>query len=923
MYRADIALVTGLLVLWIYPLPSQNAEIKLENLQADSVSRAVEISATTLQRLPQRGLEAVLEIQPAVVVQDAEMHVLGGRDDETGFYLNGMPLIDPITNHPLMHIIPEAISRIDLYTSGYPVYFGNANSGLVNTVLKTGTAQHHFSVDYQTDKFAESGNKFLNTYSYRDQIVSSTVSGPFFSDKLRYFVALENEQIGDTQKRYSKGFTIYDLYESRYTPPEEPMGPIFRREESTGDRVSDNSDAATVISQMDREPDSLAKLTYPDGFTPNNSSKRWAANSTFLYKGVDFSSQLNVMFDHQKLYQDDQPMLHILNDRQQYLINQNWFISGKLEKQLSTRQHFGLNLGYSYKHSERHDDYFGNNWRLWSDSLAVAEHTNGTVQYQNAFASHYDYYLNGFRFERNGTLSNPWYFKQEQQAWFGRLDWQGNWQAHQLRFGSELRTYKIRNYEVHTSRALNLTHQYGSEENIPEQAWHYTIGSQNYGYDALGHKTEKGFDDPRQPLFVSAYLEDRITHENAVLTLGLRYAYFDMDGDALKNPGNPAVNEADAEILDSAWKDQKPEQFFLPRFALSVFNKSGSQIYMHYGKYAQTPKNSLYSFNSNEYGLQIITAGNLYFNPVAFDMDIIQSTVTKFGFKKLFAHVLSFNLGLFFKNSENLPQTKKSRPRCSCIPYIYLGSGDFSKSNGINIQLSSKRARRLQTDINYVYQNTKGTGSYYNSNLTAVYQNSLQPTQGHFLDYAVKHKGAVNLDYRFAKDDGGPIMEQLGINMLFRFDSGHPFSHVYVFPGSGRRSGYNLGVDYMRDHRSRTIIGKFNSSSTPWTYNVDLKIDKTFDISERFNLTLYARVLNLFNRKNVLNVYEFTGYANDDGMINNDQYSGDFKTMNGEEKYTELYQAINIENGQSYWDILGKQLYNHPRQIMFGIRIAY
>ena len=127
----------------------------------------------------------------------------------------------------------------------------------------------------------------------------------------------------------------------------------------------------------------------------------------------------------------------------------------------------------------------------------------------------------------------------------------------------------------------------------------------------------------------------------------------------------------------------------------------------------------------------------------------------------------------------------------------------------------------------------------------------------------------------------------------------------------------------MYNHRSRQQIGAFNSSTTPWTYNVDLKIDKTFDLNERIHLTFYARVLNLFNRKNVLNVYELTGYANDDGMINNDKYTGEFKTMNGEEKYTELYQAINIENGQSYWDILGRQLYSHPRQIMFGVRVSY
>ena len=721
-----------------------NIFIKVDSLQ-DLV-----ITAKEINRLPARGLDAVIEILPAVIVQDGGMHILGGRDDETGFYVNGLPIIDPFTNTRFMHIIPEAIEQLGIYTSGYSTRFGGATSGLVNTRLKTGGSRHHFSVDYQTDKFAAAGKKFLDTYSYRDQIISATAGGPLYFRNLHYFIALENEEIGDTQKRFSKGFTIDSLY-----------------------------------SPSQFYPDSLDRLTYPDGFTPANSSKRWAGNGTLLYKGSKMKGQLNFLFDRQKLYEDDQPMLHILNDRRQYLVNQNWFISGRFEHQLFQNIQYSFDAGMSRKHSERYDDYFGNDWRKWSDGAAIAEHTNGRVQYRNAWQPEYDYYLNGFSFERDGTLNNPWYFKQEQRALFGRFDLQAAFGRHQIQFGLDARSYTLRNYEVYTSYLMSYTDRFGSENLIPDYLLADLTGSQNFGYDVFGSKIEKGFDGPKKPMFASAYLEDRIEHENAVFTFGMRYDYFDTDDNVLLNPGNPAVNEAERIILDEAWKNKKPLHILQPRFGLMLFNNSGSQVYFNYGKYAQPPKSSLYYFNSNEYGKQIYYSGNLFFNPIGFNMGLIRSTIGKFGFKKEISHFAAFNINVFFKSSQGLPQTVKSTPGPAedVQRYLYIQNADFSEIKGLSLSLLTNRKKRLQAGFDYTYQNTKGTGSSPVSHLIAEYRNVTTYIKAHPLDYAVAHKGAAYLDYRFAKGDGGPVLDQLGMNLLFRFNSGHPFTRMYVVPG--------------------------------------------------------------------------------------------------------------------------------------------
>ena len=78
----------------------------------------------------------------------------------------------------------------------------------------------------------------------------------------------------------------------------------------------------------------------------------------------------------------------------------------------------------------------------------------------------------------------------------------------------------------------------------------------------------------------------------------------------------------------------------------------------------------------------------------------------------------------------------------------------------------------------------------------------------------------------------------------------------------------------------------------------------------------------MLNTKNFLNVYSCTGEPDDDGYITDPDRSSTNVAVYGQD-YINLYKAINIENGQSYLDQLGKEIYGHPRQVIFGIKVNY
>ena len=118
-------------------------------------------------------------------------------------------------------------------------------------------------------------------------------------------------------------------------------------------------------------------------------------------------------------------------------------------------------------------------------------------------------------------------------------------------------------------------------------------------------------------------------------------------------------------------------------------------------------------------------------------------------------------------------------------------------------------------------------------------------------------RGNINVDYRFDKGEGGPILEQLGASLLLSFNSGHPYTR-----GTG-------GASLESDARNRQPVEPLNASTTPWFFQADLRIDKTFSLGSRLSANLFINVINLLDTRNILNVFLRTGSTTDDGYLSN------------------------------------------------------
>jgi hypothetical protein len=122
-----------------------------------------------------------------VVLQDNTVFIRGGRQDEVGFYLEGVPITNKFAGGRAVTLVQDAIEEIQVQAGGYNAEFGGANSGIIQTQLKSGTSDWKASAQYSSDNI---GFKSLKSSSrarrrsvptVRLQRIHRTLSGPLLS----------------------------------------------------------------------------------------------------------------------------------------------------------------------------------------------------------------------------------------------------------------------------------------------------------------------------------------------------------------------------------------------------------------------------------------------------------------------------------------------------------------------------------------------------------------------------------------------------------------------------------------------------------------------------------------------------------------------------------------------------------------------
>ena len=939
-------------------LTSSDLEVEEVVVQAErpiidkNATNAVRIvGGQDLEILPLRGVQNVLSLQPGVVNDEGSIHIRGSRSDEVGYYVEGANVRNIVTGGTAVSLIDEALEEIQLQAGGFNAEYGGANAAIILQELRTGGAEWDVNFLAETDNITSSHEQRFGTYSYGYNNQVLTLSGPLAGNrKIRAFLAGQRG-VRDFVPIFWDGFEFADLVDSG-----DRGGRIHWGEDEDGNAVQDT----------------INSLVLGPGNIDHTGLESIAFNGTLLFDYNPLQLRVTSLYTMAERELNPAPIRNMLNRKR---LPEYQRVSGltnvKATHILDPSMFYELNFSLYRQDREIYDGVFKDNFMVYNDSVAVARADAAFTPYTAQGAVPRPYDLNGFPFNRRGTPTSTVtgtsrsssYSKEDDRYWglAGSITKQTT--VHQLKAGFDYQRWTSRRYGIvlgsirsaikNTYPNLDAVYQrfYAGEieegeilDELIEAARSAPAGQGDlenfkalirntsradfFGFDEFGREVEdEGLEGPRYPVLAAAFVQDKIEYNDLILNLGLRWEYFDADSWRFKNQAAPVRDDKKFTLDTDFMQKTRTFQEISPRLGFSFPVSDITVFHVQYGRFSQMP--SMRSMFAGGARLALELGGQNYIAfPTAFDIEPMRTTQYELGFEHQFTASASFDITGFYRDVKGQLQLRRQDLEAGAVganAFNYLQNGDFATTKGLEFVFKLRRTNRLRTELNYTLSDARGTGSTTFSAVSGVENDGNLPTIISPLDFNEAHNGNIYLDYRFDRNDGGPVLQRLGANLLLQFSSGHNFTLVGGSLGqTGPEEG---GILNSFDPRNRKPLEAINSSTTPWTFQADLRVDKGFDLFGT-EAQVYVRVINLFNRRNVINVYGRTGNDKDDGFLTDPDLSSQIVEASGGLEYQQLYEAINITNRQHYWANEGwlagdGDIYDEPRQLRVGLKLGF
>jgi outer membrane receptor for ferrienterochelin and colicin len=154
-----------------------------ELIRKDVTATEARVTADEIKNLPVAELSDVLQLQAGVNRgAGGEFHIRGGRSSEIAYWVNGISITDAYDNSQGIDIDNSSVQELQVISGTFNAEYGQAMSGIVNTVTKEGGQTFHaFARVYSGDYVSN----FTRVFPYIDHFdpvqnysVQGNISGP-------------------------------------------------------------------------------------------------------------------------------------------------------------------------------------------------------------------------------------------------------------------------------------------------------------------------------------------------------------------------------------------------------------------------------------------------------------------------------------------------------------------------------------------------------------------------------------------------------------------------------------------------------------------------------------------------------------------------------------------------------------------------
>jgi outer membrane receptor protein involved in Fe transport len=747
-------------------------------IQPDVTSTKHTIDEETINALPVTDFREIVGMQAGV----SGSHFRGGRFNESLFLVDGIAIKSAVNSYSgtttggfAMDIPQLSVSEIQVSTGGFEAEYGNAQSGIVNTITKSSmkfgaklrvrTSDFPWSkIEYQPNTYAKGQpdwrnyEAFINSpgFTIGDAKISLTGTADI-SFQTKSFLAHEDFYNESYQakisynspgtritlnglKTWSRNNSFYHRY-SKY-------GPL-----SDGYQV-DRYQQLTTISGVQylqqyifvSDPQNYTTAKVPD-------SARYAATGAW-YKNV------------QNFYQSG------MQNHISWPVTNSHNISLSLSQTIDNRSFLDVKLSL-------YTSWFNEVVRNADDRLKTGNlGADLNWLYNGTAAGYKDRQFEGGYWYYTGD--EGWFLNQISRTAAMRIDYSN---------------------QINPSNLLKSGLEFNWNKGDVEKVTFESV-------------LARRFDIWEQDLYDFAfYVQDKIeVRDGFILNAGLRFDYFNPNGfsPSVLYPADPAelADPARRASLTAADKIE-PRWQVSPRIGISHPITERDKIHFYYGHFFQRPDlRFLYENMKLDFRFTTnVDLGNPRLKP--------EKTVSyEVGWEHLFSDFLRLDITGYFKDITNQIAAADYDLPGSTEPFQAYVNLDYANVRGLEITLEAVGARAIGGMMNYSY-------SFANGRSSSVYRSNGQivPRRLDPLDWDLRHRINASVFLRST----GAIEELIGnaeLDLVLLVRSGYPYTRNTrdVFPLFALRNDGRLSW-------SKNVDMKFRKSFSVSTIDLSLLVE--------------------------------------------------------------------------------------------------
>lgn len=393
----------------------------------------------------------------------------------------------------------------------------------------------------------------------------------------------------------------------------------------------------------------------------------------------------------------------------------------------------------------------------------------------------------------------------------------------------------------------------------------------------------------KKPVSLAAYIQDKMEFGSAfILNAGIRYEYFD--------PASQYNPEVSRNLVDSLFgyidaynTDAEVKHTLSPRISMSYPITDRAVIRLSYGHFYQIGSlASLYS-NTNYYVTNVgstPTFGNPNVKPQ-------KSVQYEIGLQQQLTEDFKFDVTAYYKDVTNYIFTQGVYTSTGRA-YNLLTNLAYANSRGVTFSLLKRRSvsSMLSASLDYTISVSEGNRTEPSEEIFFSELSGKQ-TETFLVPLSFDRAHVINASIALSEPD------DWSVSTIMTLETGTPYS--VSLPSNLVQVRYNQ-----------------NSDNQPINFNVNVKLEKYFDISG-VPLTVFLQVENLFDTENELVVYSSSGRAlsNVEQIQSDIQFSDIRRRINRGDKG--LFGIGQIDN---YYSQRPERV-SSPREIRLGISLLF